>query len=348
MRSSTASLRQGSLSLVETGSWKAEAALGALVLGVLAAFVWLTLSVGGGAPRDAHRFVLLLDSALGLSEDNPVAIAGVRVGVVDRIVVEGRRARVTIAIDPSVQLHADARAALRQKTLLGEKYVDLDPGAPPAPVLAAGAILEKNIPTVEIDRVIRDVSLLVDRLNNIAPPLESAVARVDTMLQGEGGDRLEKELVDTLADVRQLVKTTNHLVQGSSNDVASVLAMLRERGPALAARIESASGRLDDLLAGIDPKMLEDAANRVGPAAENIDHITGDMRTAMSDLRTAAKRLDGVLARFDRTLQKLDSVDEQDIREFFQLQGVRVNLIPDSSVTTRVKKLREEAVPLPE
>jgi phospholipid/cholesterol/gamma-HCH transport system substrate-binding protein len=322
--------------------------LGALVVVVLASFVWLTFAVGGGAPRDAHRYVLMLDSALGLSEDNAVAIAGVKVGVVDSIRVEGRRARVTIAIDPKVELHADARAALRQKTLLGEKYVDLDPGAGPANVLQPGAVLDQNVPTVEIDKVIRDVSLLVDRLNNIAPPLESAVARVDEMMQRKGADKLENELVDTLADVRQLVKSTNQLVQGSSGDASAVLALMRQRGPGLADRLESSTKRLDDILAGIDPKMIEDAAGRVGPAAENIDKITTDMRTAMADFRTAAKRLDGVLARFDKTLGKVDAIDEQTVREFFQVQGVRVNLIPDAAVTTRIKKLKDEATPLPE
>ena len=333
---------------MESTSWKAEALLGALVVGVLVAFVWLTFAVGGGAPRDAKRYVLLLDSALGLSEDNAVAIAGVKVGVVDEIEVDGRRAKVTIAIEPGVTLHADARAALRQKTLLGEKYVDLDPGAAPAPPLAPGSVLDKNLATVEIDKVIRDVSLLVDRMNNIAPPLESAVARIDTMLEGEGGEKLTGELVDTLQDVRELVKSTNKLVQGSGSDVAEVIAMLNEKGPPLADRLTSASTRLDDILAGVDPKMIEDAAGRIGPAAENIDKITTDMRTAMADFRTAAKRLDGVLARFDKAMMKIDSVDEQDVREFFQVQGVRVNLIPDATVTNRIKKLREEAVPLPE
>lgn len=333
---------------MEPGSWKAEAALGALVVGVLVAFVWLTFAVGGGAPRDAQRYVLLLDSALGLSEDNAVAVAGVKVGIVDAIVVDGRRAKVTIAIQPGVILHQDARAALRQKTLLGEKYVDLDPGAPPSPVLAAGSVLDKNLATVEIDKVIRDVSLLVDRLNNIAPPLESAVARIDTMLEGEGGQHLERELVETLADVRALVKTTNKLVQGSGDDVADVIAMMKDKGPPLADRLTSASTKLDEILAGIDPKIIENAAGRIGPAAENIDKITTDMRTAMGDFRTAAKRLDGVLARFDSTMQKIDSVNEKDVREFLQVQGVRVNLIPDASVTSRIKKLREESVPLPE
>jgi hypothetical protein len=94
--------------------------------------------------------------------------------------------------------------------------------------------------------------------------------------------------------------------------------------------------------------MLEDAAARMGPASENIDRMTGDMKTAMVDVRSAAKRLDGVLARFDRTLSRFEGVNEQSVREFLQVQGVRVNLIPDAAVTTRIKKLREEAVPLPE
>ncbi len=333
---------------MEPGSWKAEVALGALVVAALAGFLWLTFAVGGAAPRDAHRYVLLLDSALGLTEDNAVAVAGVKVGIVDDIRVEGRRARVTVAIAPNVPVHADARAALRQRTLLGEKYVDLDPGAQPAPLLAPGAVLENNVPTVEIDQVIRDVAVLVDRLNRITPPLESALAHVDHMLEGQAGERLEDQLVATLNDVRVLVRGTSKLVEGSGDDVAAVIAMAREHGPGLANRLESASARLDEILAGVDPKMIEDAAARVGPAAENIDHITGDMRTAMADLRTAAKRLDGVLSRFDRTLGKIESVDEKSVREFFQVQGVRVNLIPDQTVTSRIKKLRDEAVALPE
>lgn len=332
---------------MESGSFKAEVLLGAVVVAVLALFVWLTFAVGGGAPKDAKRYVLRLDSALGLAEDNAVAIAGVKVGVVDDIVVDGRQARVTIAIEPTLVLHADARAALRQKTLLGEKYVDLDPGALGA-VLDSGAVLSDNVPTVEIDQVIRDVAVLVGRLNAITPPLESAIARVDKMLEGEGGQKLEGELVATLEDVRVLVRESSRIVRDNGGDVRTILSVLAEKGPTLVDRMNSASGRVDELLAAVDPKSIEDAASRVAPAAENIDRITGDMRSAMTDIRSAAKRLDGVLARFDRTLGRMEDVNEQSIREFLQVQGVRVNLIPDAAVTSRIKKLREEAVPLPE
>lgn len=333
---------------MESGNWKAEALLGAVVVGVIGIFVWLTFSLGGGAPRDAKTYVLLFDSALGLGEDNAVAVAGVKVGIVKDIAVEGRRARVTVLVDPNVPLHADARAAVRQKTLLGEKYVDLDPGHEEMALLAGGSTVENNEPTVEIDQVIRDVSVLVARLNNIAPPLESAIGRIDDALKDQDGTQLAGELVGTLQDMRTLVKETNKLVKNSGDDVGVVLAMVREKGPNLIERLESASTRVDTLLAAVDPKIIETAVGRVGPAAENIDRITTDMKVAMGDVRDAARRLDTVLARVDGTLKRLDAIDESTVREFLQVQGVRVNLIPDATVTNRIKKLREEAVPLPD
>ncbi|MDP2339792.1 MAG: MlaD family protein [Deltaproteobacteria bacterium] len=333
---------------MESGNWKAEALLGAVVSGVIAVFVWLTFSLGGGAPTGSKAYVLLFDSALGLSVDNAVAVAGVKVGVVDDISVDGRRARVTVLIAPDVVVFADARAAVRGKTLLGEKYVDLDPGHTGLATLAPGSVVENNEPTVEIDQVIRDVSVLVSRLNNITPPLESAIARIDDALKDQDGRALANELVGTLQDVRTLVRETNKVVKTSGDDVRVVLAMARDKGPSLIERLESASSRVDNLLAAVDPKMIEAAASRVGPAAENIDKITGDMKLAMGDVRDAAKRLDGVLQRVDNTLKRLDAVNETAVREFLQVQGVRVNLIPDATVTNRIKKLREESVPLPD
>ncbi len=333
---------------MESGNWKSEALLGAITIGVIIAGVWLTFSLGGGAPRGSLPYVFLFDSALGLSVDNTVAVAGVKVGVVESIAVEGRAARVTVRVDPGVPIHAGAKAALRQKTLLGEKYVDLDPGQRESPVLAAGSVVVDNVPTVEIDQVIRNVSALVDRLNAITPPLESAIARVDDALEDQDGKSLVTEAAGALADMRILVREANKLVRSSGEDIAVVLSMARDKAPRLVDRLDSAAGRVDALLATIDPSALQAAADRVAPAAENIDRMTTDMKVAMSDVRAAAKRLDGVLARLDGTLKRLDAVNESAIREFLQIQGVRVNLIPDATVTSRIKKLKDESVPLPE
>ena len=333
---------------MESGNWKAEALLGAVVIGVVSVFVWLTFSLGGGAAPNSNAYVLMFDSALGLSVDNAVAVAGVKVGVVNGIAVDGRRARVAVLIDPDVVVFADARAAVRGKTLLGEKYVDLYLGDTGLAALAPGSTLENNEPTVDFDQVIRDVSLLVHRLNNIAPTLESAVARIDDAMKDQDGRAIANELVGTLQDVRALVRDTNQVVKSSGDDVRLVLGVARDKGPSLIEKLESASSRVDVLLAAVDPKIIEAAVQRMGPAVQNIDGVTGDVKLAMGDVREAARRLDGVLLRVDTALKRLDAVNESAVREFLQVQGVRVNFIPDASVTTRIKKLQEDSAPLPD
>lgn len=332
---------------METRSAKLDVLLGAIVLGAISLFVWLSLAVGGGAPREAKRYVLLFDSALGLHEDNSVAIAGVQVGVVDDIGIEGRRARVTIAIDPSVVLHDNAKAAVRAKTLLGEKYVDLDPGEAPAGVLAAGAVLDQNVPTVEIDSVIRSVSQLVASLNVITPPLETAVTRVDAMLKDADNEQLSAELTKTLADAGTLIRETSKLVNESSDDLKVLLRMMREKGPGIFDQLDSASGRLDRVLAALDDDSLQKGAERIGPTLENVDGAMRDMRLAMADIKSASGRIESILVKLDRNLSRVEDINERSIREFFQVEGVRVNLIPDARVERRVKHLRNEATPLP-
>jgi len=54
-------------------------------------------------------------------------------------------------------LPSDSRAVLRQKTLLGETYVELSPGSPSAPVIREGGVLAASrvSATVELDEIFR-------------------------------------------------------------------------------------------------------------------------------------------------------------------------------------------------
>jgi len=332
---------------MEQGSRALEAMLGAIVLGVVGLFVWLSIAVGGGAPKDAARYVLLFDSALGLTVDNAVAIAGVKVGVVDDIGIEGRSAKVTIAVDPGVKVHEDAQGAVRAKTLLGEKYLDLDPGEPPARLLAPGSVIARNTPTVEIDQLIRQAAQLVQSLNVIAPPLETAMARFDEILKSAEGEEAGKELGRAIADLGVLLRETSALVSTSGEDLKVLLRLSRERAPEVLARVSSAADKVDKILAAVDPARVEAMTAKIDPAVADIEATLSDLKLAMADVRAASSRLDGIMMKVDRTLDRSESINERTIREFMQVEGVRVNLIPDSRVERRLQRLRNESTPLP-
>ena len=123
-------------------------------------FLWL--SFGGAVPLKPKRYELRVNfpEATTLAEQADVRIAGVTVGKVQtKKLNKGANAtNVTLQIDPKyAPIAKDTRAILRQKTLLGETYVELTPGNKKLGTLKDGALLaNKQVePTVELDEILR-------------------------------------------------------------------------------------------------------------------------------------------------------------------------------------------------
>src|SRR3712207_6211534 len=93
-------------------------------------FLWVTF--GGPVPLAAQAYEVKIPfkEAQLLAQQSDVRIAGVTVGKVTAIELgDGGRAVATVEMDNKyAPLPADTRAILRQKTLLGETYVELTPG----------------------------------------------------------------------------------------------------------------------------------------------------------------------------------------------------------------------------
>src|SRR5436190_946756 len=122
----------------------------------------LWLSFGGSIPLKPANYRVKVGfpeaTQLGLEAD--VRVAGISVGKVvgkDLDPNGGNRTVATIELERRfAPLHRDARAILRQKTLLGETYVELTPGTRRAPTLKEGGRLADGQvqPTVELDEIL--------------------------------------------------------------------------------------------------------------------------------------------------------------------------------------------------
>ena len=105
---------------------------GLFVVAGLGALAYLSFTVGGlqykgdgGLPVYA-----LFDQVAGLKPKSPVEIAGVRVGQVRGIRLdEAFRARVDLDLDSSLKLPVDSSAAIVTAGILGDRYIQLTPGA---------------------------------------------------------------------------------------------------------------------------------------------------------------------------------------------------------------------------
>ncbi len=73
-------------------------------------------------------------------------LAGVRVGRVDGIRLEGRKARVSLLLDQPIAFVEGSSAAIANQGLLGDKFVELRLGAEGAALLPPGAVLPGTTP----------------------------------------------------------------------------------------------------------------------------------------------------------------------------------------------------------
>jgi phospholipid/cholesterol/gamma-HCH transport system substrate-binding protein len=121
-------------------------------------FLWL--SFGGGIPfaPQGYRIKASFPYSQELAAQADVRIAGVSVGKVISVGLDpqGNRTIATIQLDNQfAPLHSDASAILRQKTIIGETYVQINTGPNTArPIPDGGMLARANVvPAVQLDQI---------------------------------------------------------------------------------------------------------------------------------------------------------------------------------------------------
>jgi phospholipid/cholesterol/gamma-HCH transport system substrate-binding protein len=121
---------------------KLELVVGVFVLVGIAALTYLAVKLGkleviGGNNMEIQAE---FDSVAGLKTGATVEIAGVQVGQVKRIGLNGDRATVVFSIQPGVKLFGDSIAAIKTRGLIGDKYVSISPGGSQKEIPPGGKI----------------------------------------------------------------------------------------------------------------------------------------------------------------------------------------------------------------
>lgn len=135
-----------------------DTAVGLFVLVGIAALAWLSVRlgkleiVGGDYVPVRAEFA----SVAGLKNGASVEIAGVEIGKVDAIVLDGNKADVRMKIRRGIGLGDDTVASVRTMGLIGDKYISLSPGASDRLIPPGGTIRETESPP-DFDQLIGEL-----------------------------------------------------------------------------------------------------------------------------------------------------------------------------------------------
>ena len=89
----------------------------------------------------------------GLRTGSAIMIAGVEIGRVKQIALEDYEAQITFQIQHDVILQKDAIASIKTKGLIGEKYIEITPGAAEQNIPPGGRLLSTE-PAMDIEGLI--------------------------------------------------------------------------------------------------------------------------------------------------------------------------------------------------
>lgn len=140
--------------------WRAHVLATIAALAFAIPFVIYLLHGSGGLPSltDHYKVRAVLPSASGLAAQSRVTMAGVEIGEVEKIERQGSGAVVEMTLDDEhAPIPKDSTAAIRLRTLIGEKSIELTPGRSRAMLDDGGVLPMGQDEFVEVDEILSEL-----------------------------------------------------------------------------------------------------------------------------------------------------------------------------------------------
>ncbi|WP_028926955.1 MCE family protein [Pseudonocardia acaciae] len=257
-----------------------------------------------------YEVTVVFRDVLDLVPQSGVKVNNVTVGQVRTVELDPKNwfANVRVVLNGDVKLPANATAALKQTSLLGEKYVEL--AAPAAPESGTGRLADGSV--IPIERTNRN------------PEVEEIFGALSMLLNGGGlgqlqsiSTELNKALSGREADVRALLGDLNRLtttLDGQKNNITRALDGVNR----LSAALVEQRGNLDQVLTELEPGLavlneqrgqlvgLLEALDRLSKVATEVVHRGGD--DLVADLRALRPTLTQLAATGDTLPKSLELV----------------------------------------
>ena len=256
---------------------------------VLGVFIIKIEEIPIGTRGGRTLFKAVFPSVAGLDEKSPVRIAGVRVGIVEDINLEGDRAVATLALDPSVVLHKGARAEVTSLGMLGDKYVELFPGPTDAPLLHSGAVLDGSSP-IGFDQALKSFNSAFANIDAVAGSMRGALAGPDG----------QKRLEEIIENVRQLTASVRDLVAANRANVDATMANVRNASETFRSELPRLADKLVAIADHLDELVQENRGN-VGASVANVKEVTAQLRVTVDNIN----KITGKIASGEGSVGKL-------------------------------------------
>jgi phospholipid/cholesterol/gamma-HCH transport system substrate-binding protein len=229
----------------------------------------------GLLPSNGYDLNVAMPGADGLYPGSDVLIAGSKAGTVTQIALHGSGVLVGISLDPAHSpVHTTATITLRPKSLLGEKYLDLNPGSA-GDSLNSGSTIPSSKVNLATD--------LQEVINTFDQPTREKLQTVITELGGGFAGRG----IDT-----------NQTIRFGTDDLSDLTT--------IATTLEQRDAELEKVIQALDTVTAElaqsDRRQQLGQLIANSDRLIKNLAAQDAELKRALAETNAALSRTDSAL----------------------------------------------
>lgn len=301
--------------------------VGVLFLAVLGGgyAVWDGLGVDPAGRNSVGLWAQLRDAS-GMPVGSRVVVAGLPVGEITGLTIDGRYARVKFKVRGDVPMWSSAVVFKKATSLLGDHYLEIDPGTPETTDPTGAVVENKRLKNGDqIERVVEATSpdQLLRRIEQSLPNVDDVLLSVKAL-----SDDMRRVVNGPIASVASKVDA---LVDREGKTVSDIL----ERADRSMARIEAITADIRALTGNAD--------DRVVKILDNLEAASAEAKTLVATAK------DEVAQTGDKLRQKLDLVDqvvantESITRKIDGDQGTLGRLVNDPTIADNVESITTDA-----
>ncbi len=320
-----------------------EIKVGAMVLVALILLIAFILILGDWSLESQKKVEVFFENPGGLIGGSAVKVAGRKIGTIEEMTFVGQngpkhpathrptlvRVRISINEDVIASLKNDARFYVTTKGMLGDPFLEIDPGLSPTKMNVEKPIFGVDPPRFDLlladaYELIRGLNRLLvrnaDNLDQLLGTGARLMGAVEKMVDGG----VQTARVDRILDgVENLLGETRSLVKGTREKYVDDPKITR-----ILSNFESLSFKLNR---DIDPLLKE-----VREALAALERLSGTIGPEEQQrIKQAIAKLDGIMTRTSKTMVSVDGIIER-IRKG---DGTIGQMLNDEEIYDDIKEL---------
>jgi phospholipid/cholesterol/gamma-HCH transport system substrate-binding protein len=249
-----------------------------VLIGILMLF-YMSFRVGkfGTLTGGGYNLIVRLPDAAGLDTKSPVELAGVEIGSVQRIYLDGYKAKAVLLMKGEMKIPEDSKVVIKSFGILGDKYLSIVPGQS-GTFLKTGEEIAQVEPGPDYDQIFSNIQEVAKSLGDVMGEFKGVI-----------GDMEKGSIKESLQNIQVLTRDFKEMVAENKENVRRVVTNAANVSERLGPVADRAEGMIESIQVMV--KEIEEGKGTLGLLVKD-EKLYNDARDTVATLKNISQEIE--------------------------------------------------------